>query len=310
MTTLLCYTKLGHGLYVNDQYPGHAAVLADWEHAMHLAISENGGAFEPLRNNTGILFPRCTFNEGKVQGTTKTMIDPWIFRTAAGKFGVVCIRRNQNEPDLLTVGSIMLFLSDDLVHYEEAGFIKVADEEIRHPKCRFEENEGSYRLEWDTQHGTYTGRSVYLLEIADISPCSTSAFSQPDSMGLTNILPGNTLEITDDEVDLVKQYFGVIENCGVTVPTITTTKKISFDQLPKVTCLYTDGSTHDKPVTWNKSEYNQINFEHPGVYHVSGTVQQKVWPFPLPVHKSPYTLNNTWGRGMSDPCVTFYHGKY
>ena len=83
MAFILCYTKPGIGCYDATNYPGHDhAYNCDWEHAMHLAVSKDGKAFTALRNNTGILFPKCTFTEGEPRGTTKTMLYPWIFRMA------------------------------------------------------------------------------------------------------------------------------------------------------------------------------------------------------------------------------------
>ena len=113
MSYILAYTKRGEGCYDDTNYPGLIAYNCDWEHAMHLAVSKDGKAFTALRNNTGILFPKCTFTEGKPEGTTKTLLSPWIFRMADGSFGVSAVRRNQNAPDPLSVGCMMLFTSKD-----------------------------------------------------------------------------------------------------------------------------------------------------------------------------------------------------
>ena len=126
MPYVMCYTKPGIGTYPDFNYPGHIGLNCDWEHAMHLAWSDDGVSYRPLRNNTGVLFPKCTFGEGNPKGTTKTLLDPWLVRVADGGFIALAVRRNQNAPDPLSIGSIMILVSRDLVRYEEAGFLHVA----------------------------------------------------------------------------------------------------------------------------------------------------------------------------------------
>ena len=78
MAYLLAYTKKGEGCYPDFNYPGHVGYNCDWEQAMHLALSEDGKNFTPLRNNTGILFAKASFEEDEFVGVTKTLVDPWI----------------------------------------------------------------------------------------------------------------------------------------------------------------------------------------------------------------------------------------
>ena len=144
MPYILAYTKQGEEFYSDVNYPGHVAKNCDVNDSMHLALSTDGKSFVPLRNNTGILFPKCTFSEGKPEGTTKTLLYPWVFRMEDGSFGVSAVRRNHNAPDPLSKGCMMLFTSKNLVRYEETCFLKLSDEEIRNPRCR-----------WDTEKGAY-----------------------------------------------------------------------------------------------------------------------------------------------------------
>lgn len=76
MSYILAYTKRGEGCYDDTNYPGLIAYNCDWEHAMHLAVSKDGKAFTALRNNTGILFPKCTFTEGKPKERLKPCSPP------------------------------------------------------------------------------------------------------------------------------------------------------------------------------------------------------------------------------------------
>ena len=126
MAFVIAYTKQGDSYFncVNE--------------SMHLALSENGREYELLRNNTGVLFPLASFTEGKIEGTTKTLRYPWIFSKKDGSYGVCCVRRNQDGKDPLSEGSVMLFSSENLIRYQETGFLKVADTEIRDPRCCFD----------------------------------------------------------------------------------------------------------------------------------------------------------------------------
>ena len=74
MAYLLAYTKKGEGCYPDFNYPGHVGYNCDWEQAMHLALSEDGKNFTPLRNNTGILFAKASFEEDEFVGVTKTLV--------------------------------------------------------------------------------------------------------------------------------------------------------------------------------------------------------------------------------------------
>lgn len=97
MAYLLAYTKKGEGCYPDFNYPGHVGYNCDWEQAMHLALSEDGKNFTPLRNNTGILFAKASFEEDEFVGVTKTLVDPWICCGEDGIFYVLAVRRNQKH---------------------------------------------------------------------------------------------------------------------------------------------------------------------------------------------------------------------
>ncbi len=157
MAYLLCYTKRGEGCYPEHNYPGHKGYNCDWEHAVHLAVSDDGCSFRPLRNNTGILFAKSSFAENAFVGVTKTLVDPWIFRAADGSFFVSAVRRNRNAADSERCGCMAVYHSKDLVHYEEPVFVRLAGEEVRRPRCRYEAETGAYYVEWETESGLWGG---------------------------------------------------------------------------------------------------------------------------------------------------------
>ncbi len=299
MAQIFVYTKNGSKYYESghpDNYPGDRtrAKNCDVNDAMHIALSKNGGGFVPMRNNTGILFPTADM-DARLAGKTKTLIDPWVFRTEAGNFGVIAVRRDQGEPDPDTVGSAMLFFSDDMIRFCEADFIKLGNCEIRHPKCLYEN--GKYYLEWETCGGLYCGTTTCFCDVSDIKSITESRFEDaPDGL-VPDAVAGNILDITDAEAERIENYLGVIYNVGVSVPEITLSlgEQDYEKQLPLAEYKYSDGSTHKKPVDWDTSV---IDTTVPGEYEITGTVRQKHYPFPfLKAH-------------MSDPCICEYHGKY
>src|SRR5690625_2508189 len=126
MPYILSYTKNGDDYRYTDMHGHeHLGLACDVNHAMHLALSVDGRTFTPLRNSTGVLFPEATFHEGKVQGTTKPMLYPWVCRVQDGTFGVCAVRRNQSAPDPLSTGCMMLYRSKDLIRYDLKGFLRL-----------------------------------------------------------------------------------------------------------------------------------------------------------------------------------------
>ncbi len=316
MAYILCYTKPGTGTYPDSNYPGHVGYLCDWEQAMHLAWSEDGEAFHPLRNNTGILFAHAAYDEGNPKGTTKTLIDPWLFRKGDGSFGVCAVRCNQNAPDRKTKGSIMLFSSPDLVHYTEEGFLKVSEKSLRHPKCIYSPERCSYRLEWEEEKGIRCGWTENLKEIREISAREETSVRSCRDFGIPGCVPGNILEIQDDELRVIRDYLDVIEHVSVRLPEMKIRRGTVLrpEDLPKAVCCYSDGSEHAKRVDWNLEQLKEIPADKPGVYTVQGRIRRSPWRFPM---KLSFGGMNAWDindpemhTGMSDPCVTWYRGKY
>ncbi len=312
MSFVLCYTKPGVGCYDPSNYPEHVSAMnCDWEHAMHLAVSTDGKTFTPLRNNTGILFPKCTFTEGKPQGTTKTLLDPWLFRMEDGSFGVCAVRRNQNAPDPLSTGSMMLFTSRDLVRYTEAGFLKLSEGEIRHPRCRWDAEKGAYYLEWEAEDGVFSGTTRFFRAIHHKAPCAAPSFSPASDCGVPDAVPGNILEITDEEERFLRGRLDVIRNVGVAPLELTVSagSAPAFSDLPWAECRYSDGSTHRKKVLWDEDAFRKIDFSVPGTYTLPGEIYQKHWPFPMPL--STFLMDAPeWSGHMSDPCILHWNGKY
>lgn len=303
MAFVFAYTKKGKTYYDSknpENYPGCRAFNCDLQDAMHLALSRDGKSWTPLRNGTGILFPKADYTQNIPGGVTKTLLDPWIFRRADAGFGVCAVRRNQNAPDPDSVGTVMLFWSKDLVRYEEAGFLQVAEEEIRHPRCRYDEKTGAYELEWSCRESVYGGRTRDFRTVEETGRREAFRMKNAADCGIANAMPGNIVEITEEEAKILERFFGVIENIGTDAPDLTVRagKKPDFASLPKAVCSYSDGSVHEKPVDWNRETFDGIDFDVPGKYEITGRIRQKHYPFPF------------IKEVLSDPCVCAYQGRY
>jgi len=311
MPEVLCYTREGKGIYPDFNYPGYVAYLCDLEHALHLAISEDGKPFKPLRNNTGILFAACVFGEDDPCGTTKTLIDPWLTRGADGSFILCMIRRNQNAPDPLSVGCIMLFSSKDLVRFKEIGFLKVSEDSIRHPHCIFRPENADYEIYWENEQGqAFTAVSRDLKKITGTMRCEARE-RVSETYGIEKCIPGNRISISDDEAAYIRMYLDEIRNTGVDPVQCTVDAGSKMLSYPKAICRYSDGSVHEKTVDWDLSG---VDLALPGVYTVPGRIRVKRCPFPIKLNFGSYSVNEindpNMDSGMSDPCVTEYKGKY
>ena len=316
MAYLLSYMKKGEGIYPPDLYPQQKAqpgYLCDLDHSMHLAVSDDGRHFTPLKNNTGILFPECDLTDGVIKGTTKTLIDPFLLRGLDG-FYVLGVRRNQNAPDPLSTGCAAVYCSPDLVEYSFLGFLKLSDEEIRRPRASYDSASGTYCVEWETEGGqTFRAESGKLKEVFRTQEAERTIASA-EVFDVSGAIPGSVIEITDEECSRLKSWFLPPENTAVRVDDLDYLP--DFDDLPAAECLYSDGSVHYKPVDWNIDDYSAIDPGVPGTYTVRGRIRMRHWPFPIELSPGPSGsqgvpgLEGSVSGHMSDPCVIEYKGRY
>lgn len=302
MNKIFVYTKKGERLYFSgnaSNYSGLKAYNCDLNDAMHLALSVNNGEYVPMRNDTGILFPKADLFADRAGGVTKTLLYPWVFRMKDNTFGVIAVRRNQNAPDQESVGSVMLFFSDDMIRFREVGFLRLSDSFISRPHCRFEQERQAYYIEWKQEkkwHSAYTNDFVCVTEEKIISV----PVMKEEKSDRKDVVGGNSIEVSDKEAKRIADALGVIENTGVSVPPVilAVNERINENDLPKAVCAYSDGSIHEKAVDWNKEQLKKIDFSRAGCYRVDGVVRLKHYPFPF------------IDENISDPSVYEYQGKY
>lgn len=275
--------------------------------ALHLAYSCNGcDTYTPLHNNTGILFPLVDFNLDSVNGETKIMQDPHIFRMLDGTFGIVAIRSNVDKKQTsIEKTSILLFTSNDLITYKEIGLLSLnTDLTASNPVVEIDSLNGDYRIEWTASNG-----EVYYNTTQDFTDISQPELQQNYKIGLENptvdiqyAVPGNRIAVSDSEAKAIINKFSKVINTTVSDISITVNKdkELTFAELSKlkVVASYNDGSTAEKPVQWNIEDYQNIDFREPGTYVVNGEViQHPVYP-------------QDWIEGYADPNIYYYNGKY
>lgn len=105
----------------NDCYPFGLA------YSVHMAYSEDGGAFLPLNKNYGILFAEALILEDDTL-SPRGVMTPEIFALADGGFGIAAVRVTEDgEADKDCAGKVLFWTTQDLIHFEAKGLV-AADE--------------------------------------------------------------------------------------------------------------------------------------------------------------------------------------
>lgn len=126
-------------------------------YSMHLALSEDGRTYQALNHNSGILFAKATEN-GDGSLNAKSLKNPWLFSLEDGRFGVVAVRvEGEGEDDEESRGCVLLFLSKDLLEYEEVGLLRLGTEYIERIACLEEPGSRGVRLVWQDRRGACFG---------------------------------------------------------------------------------------------------------------------------------------------------------
>ena len=275
--------------------------------ALHLAYSHNGGkTYTPLNNHTGILFPLVDFNPDPVNGETKVIQDPYIFRMKEGNFGIVATRTNvDQEQTKAEKTSILFFTSDDLISYKEVGLISLhTNLTASNPIVEIDSLTENYRIEWTASNG-----EVYVNTTSDFTDVSQPTLQlgykivqEKAIVDIQYAIPGNQIAVSDAEAKAIINKFSRVMNIKLSDASVTLEKdeEYTFEDLSelRVVASYNDGSTADKPVQWSMADYQNIDFRKPGTHIIKGKViQHPVYP-------------QDWIAGYADPHISRYDDKY
>ncbi len=196
--------------------PGEDMIYASrLAYSMHLAYRE-GEKFVPFHHNEGILYAKATHNPDGTMNA-KSLRSPWIFERGSVGYGVAAIRLEADgEADPESEGCVLVFESGDLVHFDEIGLFRLQEGgHIREVRCRFDEEQKSYRFLWKNENGTWMegegdpfaekqirNQSVVGDVVISFPAAEAAAASGAD---MERIEPGNILEIPDSVGDYMKQ---------------------------------------------------------------------------------------------------------
>lgn len=297
---ILCYTRenddtvKGRSGGLNGMYQSAAT------DSMHLAYSPDGVNFEPLNNNTGVLFAK---NDGD---NTKVIRQPYIFRMKDGTFGVIAVRANEGESVPDKKGSVLFFKSADLISYEEVKLLELGgDDYVTDPSCEYDEASDSYCIKWT---GMDTGISYEnnTKDFATADPCVECDYKKAEcrKSGITYAIESNVIKVSAKEAKKIYNKLGIVTNTAID-PLVVNTEagtKVDISDM-KVTAEYSDGSRAEKCVTWNEEDIKKVDFSKAGSYTVRGNIRQLS-------DKISETGNYPFIPGRADPNVVYYNGRY
>ncbi len=285
-------------LLVYTRKPVEGSYSLGLGNSIHMAYSDDGVNYKPLNQNYGIVFPSATLSSRNTINE-KGLKNPYIFYCEDNTFGILAVRVDkEGKEDEESKGQVLLWTSDDLVHFKEHGLIDLKKEVyVQSVKCQYNWDEGIYEILWRDLNGNYYKNILKSLEKLDtISlPEECAPFDQCQvQTNLKGIVPGNIIKVEKQFAENLILHWLPLENISVEVPN--SIKATSEDDINSVMAIavYSDGSKVEKKVDWDTSN---IDFSKAGSYVVQGKVLSNHYEFPLAI-------------GYADPQVFKWNGKY
>lgn len=295
--------NLQHNIFVYTREPqdDYTTSLAN---SIHFAIRQGEEEFQPLNRNYGILFGEATVNaENVIQ--EKGLIQPYVFHLKSGGFGIIAIRVDlEGNEDEESKGQIVLWTSEDLIHFNSVGLIKLHDHLfVKQVTCEYNEAEQNYQFCWlgsDDQY--YRNTMTSLAQVDSIGIAKPTSIHQEgalqqlsiSSLADAPIHSGNMIAVDDRIWNAVQAYWMPVHHIGTQVPMkLQISSSSELDEI-KATAVYSDGSTALKKVKWS---YDHVDFSKSGTYTITGQAVQPSYSFPL-------------ASGYADPVILLWKDKY
>lgn len=248
--------------------------------------------------------------------TLKSLKDPYLFRLTDGRFALAATRTARGgAPDGSERSAFLLALSDDLTAFTQLGLVMLrTGGGVNRPSVAFDADASRYVISWISDDGDARSASVADIVAAaesgeplDVAEAVVSAKSYHfgDLSGdcdIPNAVPGNVIDIAEEEAAKLIERFGRIYNVGTSVAAQHIDAAISGEAareavqaLAKVRAdlVYSDGSGATRAVDWNKDELEAIAQDaaegklQPGdTRTVSGRIRQTVYPVPFAVERA------------------------
>lgn len=273
-------------------------------HGLHLATGTSRSGVTALNENQGIVYAKAVPTATVELNEVRTMIDPYVFRTADGEYGVVATRTlSGGAPDGSAATSMLLFTSTDLRDYTEVGLLEVdpAAGGVRKPRVLWDSATDRYVVTWETPGGTARFATTDDLQGGDLSAPRNGRPVTDETQattGATGALPVNTLVVDAATAEGLRVRFGRVANTGVSVDPVDLAYGADLDLGDvRAELTYDDGSTATRAITWDPASLAAVDTDTPGDYEVTGTVKQTAYPFPFI-------------GGRADPQVVEWNGKF
>jgi len=230
--------------------------------ALHLAYSLNN-EFIPLNNGKAILYP--------LVGSRK-MGAPHIFKKGQNGFGLITSDNQMGR-------GVLLYESENLIDYTDERLIILSDKiEVRDPICEFDNEIKSYRISWTGSDGNFyqslTQDLKTVIQTRDIEDYRKAA---PKEHLPTGAVQASMINVQPDVLKEVVNRLGTIVHTGFESPdevTVARGRKAGMDLPEMITARYSDGSTKEMPIQWNKQDLRKVRTSRSGTYEISGTAVQ------------------------------------
>jgi GH43 family beta-xylosidase len=273
--------------------------------SLHLALATPDGAVTRLNDDRGVLFPRAVPTEHLDIHRVRTLTDPWVFTVPGGYAVVTSPALPDGSPEPSARSTVLLFQSPDLIRYEEIGLVRVANGGgVRRPRGVYDQARAELVLWWTDDEGRPWSSDAAVLRGPWTPP--VAAAPQVPTSPVPDGAPGHVLTcalpLGEADALALRRRFGRIRNVAVEVsPVEATAGEVSAGAaargLPWARLTYDDGSTAQRPIDWDPDSLAGVGWDRPGEYLLTGTVRQRVYPFPFVVDRA-------------DPTVLAYRGRY
>jgi GH43 family beta-xylosidase len=268
--------------------------------SLHLSLVTPDGAVTRLNDDRGVLFPRAVPTEHVDIHRVRTLTDPWMFASPGGYAVVASPALPDGSPEPAARSAVLLFESPDLIRYEEIGLVRVAaGGGVRSPRGVYDQARAEVVLWWADDEGrTWSSRAAAVRgPWAPPAAGAPAVPTPPVPDGSPNHTLTCALPIGEADAVRLRRRFGRIRNAAVEVPPIEATAGEAARALPWARLTYDDGSAAERPVDWDPNGLAGVRWDRPGEYEVTGTVRQRVYPFPFVADRA-------------DPTVLAYRGRY
>lgn len=287
---ILCYTRQPK----EDMIYGNRMA-----YSMHLAYRDQDGKFHPFHHNEGILYAKAVQHPSNGVLDARSMRFPWVFAMENGGYGIIAVRTSADgEKDMDSEGCVLLFTSNDLVHYEEVGLCRLQKAGfIDEARCEYDAQEHAYKVCWKEEQGVWKeGLCIYdgkmkvcsdSINGTDAPAISTAVLTEQELALIEGIVPGNTVEIPEVEGEYLLKKMLTPVCIGMELSKANPPENEEELNNIKAIALYSDGTRVERKVDWEK----------PVGGIVRGKVHQEHFPAPF-------------AENRADPVCMYRNGKY